>query len=84
MKTLAALVAAACTLASCSLAPSDAVIRELAKDPATVCLHLHGVYGIGNATGSFYRTNITNGSVRCKDGVLEVESRGSGVDRVAP
>lgn len=68
------LLAALLVLAGCSFAPSDKVMEQLSKDTATWCVRTNVVYGIGNGVVTYYRTNITSGTVECNDGKMSVTS----------
>jgi hypothetical protein len=54
--------------AGCSLSPSAEMLRELAKDPATICVTITSVYG----TVKVFRTAAPNASVRCDQDGLTV------------
>ena len=55
-------------LAGCTLSPSAEMLREMAKDPATICVTITSVYG----TMKWYRTAATNVSVSCNQDGLAV------------
>lgn len=81
MRALALVLAVAA--AGCSFAPSDKVMEQLAKDPATWCIRTHVIYGIGNGTVTYYRTGIVNGTVQCGDEKMTVTS-GKTAEKLGP
>ena len=56
------------SLAACSGAAS--VVRELAKDPATVCVVESSIY----VELTFYRSNLQNGKVSCSRDGMTIET----------
>lgn len=57
----------------CTLSPSAEMLRELAKDPATVCVTVTSIYG----TMKWYRTAAVNVSVSCNQDGMTVVRRAS-------
>jgi hypothetical protein len=55
-------------LAGCSLSPSAEMLRELAKDPATICVTITSIYG----TVKVFRTAAPNATVTCDQDGLTV------------